>query len=345
MRQASRRSWRIGQTQSVRVVFMSYRGTLQADALKLVAKKLQSSLAIEGELPEDGLAAFGDDGDDLMMALARRIVSGEEEGADRNFPDDQFGHLMQQRRIGPLSTGGDRRVASRVRQADHLYVVVREKVRDGRGLRAGAVGHHPQEGDSLLPEVLELNVERHEVAVVAHHRYEPGGISDEVGNGVDGDRDIRRILGVGAGEVLYTSNGYGQIGKATAGPYVPERYPVGPDVEVQTRQGRSFLRPLPYDGLDEELGTALEILRVDVQGGRGGPGFHRGPGGRSRRLLGVDELSEWTEHSYPLQLCVFTAYSTDAILRTGCHAVATAAGDGYGRTGMEEKAAEVRASH
>ena len=79
MRQASRRSWRIGQTRPVKVVFMSYRNTLQADALKLVAKKLQSSLAVEGELPEDGLAAYGDDGDDLIMALARKIVNGDEE--------------------------------------------------------------------------------------------------------------------------------------------------------------------------------------------------------------------------------------------------------------------------
>ena len=82
MRQASRRSWRIGQTRPVKVVFMSYRNTLQADALKLVAKKLQSSLAVEGELPEDGLAAYGDDGDDLMMALARKIVSGEEDDSE-----------------------------------------------------------------------------------------------------------------------------------------------------------------------------------------------------------------------------------------------------------------------
>ncbi len=79
VRQASRRSWRVGQTRPVKVVFMSYRNTLQADALKLVAKKMQSSLAVEGELPEDGLAAYGDDGDDMMMALARKIVSGEEE--------------------------------------------------------------------------------------------------------------------------------------------------------------------------------------------------------------------------------------------------------------------------
>ena len=55
-----------------------------------MAKKLQSSLAVEGELPEDGLAAYGDDGDDLMMALARKlvldhdrgIVSGDEDEAE-----------------------------------------------------------------------------------------------------------------------------------------------------------------------------------------------------------------------------------------------------------------------
>ena len=69
MRQASRRSWRIGQTEPVKVVFMAYRHALQADALKLVAQKLQASLAVEGELPEDGLAAHGDEGDDLMLAL------------------------------------------------------------------------------------------------------------------------------------------------------------------------------------------------------------------------------------------------------------------------------------
>ena len=90
MRQASRRSWRIGQTRPVKVVFMSYRNTLQADALKLVAKKLQSSLAVEGELPEDGLAAYGDDRDDLMMALARKIVSGDEEKDEAESLEEAF---------------------------------------------------------------------------------------------------------------------------------------------------------------------------------------------------------------------------------------------------------------
>ncbi len=79
LRQASRRSWRIGQTRPVQVVYLAYGQTLPADALTLVAKKLQSSLAVEGELPEAGLAAYGDDGDDLLLALARQIVSGEPE--------------------------------------------------------------------------------------------------------------------------------------------------------------------------------------------------------------------------------------------------------------------------
>ncbi len=87
MRQASRRSWRIGQTRPVKVIFMAYRVTLQADALKLVAQKLQSSLAVEGELPEDGLAAYGDDGDDIMLALARKIVNGEEEEEGESVED------------------------------------------------------------------------------------------------------------------------------------------------------------------------------------------------------------------------------------------------------------------
>ena len=88
-RQASRRSWRIGQTRPVKVVFMSYRNTLQADALKLVAKKMQSSLAVEGELPEDGLAAYGDDGDDLMMTLARKLVLDHDRGIVSSEEDDE----------------------------------------------------------------------------------------------------------------------------------------------------------------------------------------------------------------------------------------------------------------
>ena len=60
---------------------MAYRGTLRTNALKLVAKKLQSWLAAERSCPRTA-GRIRDDGDDLMMALARKIVSGEEDDAE-----------------------------------------------------------------------------------------------------------------------------------------------------------------------------------------------------------------------------------------------------------------------
>ena len=54
------------------VVFMAYRNTLQADALKLVAKKLQSSLAVEGEFPEDA------DSVESVFAQAQQVAADAE---------------------------------------------------------------------------------------------------------------------------------------------------------------------------------------------------------------------------------------------------------------------------
>lgn len=74
LRQASRRSWRIGQAAPVEVTFLVYERTLQADALGLVAAKTRASLMVEGELPEEGLAALEGDGSDVILALARRLT-------------------------------------------------------------------------------------------------------------------------------------------------------------------------------------------------------------------------------------------------------------------------------
>ncbi len=79
MRQASRRSWRIGQTRPVKVVFMSYRNTLQADALKLGGEEAAKLPRRRGRAAGGRPGRLGGDGNDLMMALARRIVSGGEE--------------------------------------------------------------------------------------------------------------------------------------------------------------------------------------------------------------------------------------------------------------------------
>src|SRR5262249_18018460 len=70
LRQASRRCWRIGQREPVEVTHLVYGDTLQADALALVAAKVRSSLMVEGDLPEDGLAAVEADGQDMFVALA-----------------------------------------------------------------------------------------------------------------------------------------------------------------------------------------------------------------------------------------------------------------------------------
>jgi hypothetical protein len=74
LRQASRRSWRIGQKRPVRVKFLHYAGTMQESCLRLMGKKLLVSLALEGKFANDGLQSFEDD-DDMLTAMARELVT------------------------------------------------------------------------------------------------------------------------------------------------------------------------------------------------------------------------------------------------------------------------------
>jgi hypothetical protein len=74
LRQASRRSWRIGQKRPVRVGFLTYSSTAQESCLRLMGKKLLVSLAMEGKLQADGLQAMNED-DDLLTAMARELVT------------------------------------------------------------------------------------------------------------------------------------------------------------------------------------------------------------------------------------------------------------------------------
>jgi hypothetical protein len=75
LRQAARRSWRIGQTQPVRVVYLAYRETMQAVALELIARKLAAALVVEGEVP-DGLAEFGQAQASLVDELGAALREG-----------------------------------------------------------------------------------------------------------------------------------------------------------------------------------------------------------------------------------------------------------------------------
>jgi hypothetical protein len=74
LRQASRRSWRIGQREAVRVAFFTYSETAQERCLRLMGKKLLVSLALEGKLRVDGLQAMDED-DDVLTAMARELVT------------------------------------------------------------------------------------------------------------------------------------------------------------------------------------------------------------------------------------------------------------------------------
>src|SRR5207249_1347219 len=74
LRQASRRSWRIGQTQEVTVKYFAYANTAQETCLRLMGRKLLVALAMEGKFSTEGLQAAGED-DDLLMAMARELVT------------------------------------------------------------------------------------------------------------------------------------------------------------------------------------------------------------------------------------------------------------------------------
>jgi hypothetical protein len=100
VRQASKRSWRIGQTEPVEVTFFAYAGTMQATALGLVARKLRSALQLEGDRFDAGLAG-ADEGDDSLLALlARALRSGERpDDVERLFADLRQAEADQRREL------------------------------------------------------------------------------------------------------------------------------------------------------------------------------------------------------------------------------------------------------
>jgi hypothetical protein len=83
LRQASRRSWRIGQRLPVRVKFLCYQGTMQAKCLRLMGKKLLVALAMEGKFAGEGLQSLDED-DDMLTSMAKELVekNGIGESAD-----------------------------------------------------------------------------------------------------------------------------------------------------------------------------------------------------------------------------------------------------------------------
>lgn len=98
LRQASRRSWRLSQTRDIKVYFMYYKDTIQQKAVKLMASKLQASMALEGKFSEEGLRAMSDN-NDMLTQIAGSVVDGIKETVDENiFAAAKF---MKSERKGP----------------------------------------------------------------------------------------------------------------------------------------------------------------------------------------------------------------------------------------------------
>jgi len=74
LRQASRRSWRITQKNPVKVFYLTYSDTMQTRAMKLIATKLETSLALEGELTDKGLSALSESSDSMTRQLAKALL-------------------------------------------------------------------------------------------------------------------------------------------------------------------------------------------------------------------------------------------------------------------------------
>jgi len=58
----------------VKVYYLTYSDTMQTRAMKLIATKLETSLALEGELTDKGLSALSDSSDSMSRQLAKALL-------------------------------------------------------------------------------------------------------------------------------------------------------------------------------------------------------------------------------------------------------------------------------
>ena len=86
MGQASKRAFRVGQSQDCRTYYFAYADSVQSDALSLCAKKMQVSLAVEGKLSETAMTNLAEESEETYLTLARRLVQA---ASDRDLTAEQ----------------------------------------------------------------------------------------------------------------------------------------------------------------------------------------------------------------------------------------------------------------
>ena len=100
LRQASRRSWRIGQKHPVQVKFLVSKATTQTMCLRLMGKKMLVALMMEGKFSGEGIHSLESD-EDMMSAMARELVERGRvgESADAVWADlkrERAQHMVSQ---------------------------------------------------------------------------------------------------------------------------------------------------------------------------------------------------------------------------------------------------------
>jgi len=93
LRQASRRSWRIGQKHDVRVKFLMYSATVQENQIRLMGKKLLVAMMMEGKFSGEGLDGFEED-DDMVTSMVRELL---EKGKVGESADAVWANLAHER--------------------------------------------------------------------------------------------------------------------------------------------------------------------------------------------------------------------------------------------------------
>ena len=106
LRQASRRSWRIPQQKPVKVFFLTYTDTMQTRLMQLMAQKLTTSLAIEGELSDKGLAALCETSDTLAIELAKMLIEKSGNDQVRGLKDIWAGYRKKEVQMAAKMTDG-----------------------------------------------------------------------------------------------------------------------------------------------------------------------------------------------------------------------------------------------
>jgi|YelNatPaOPRAMG01_1025707.scaffolds.fasta_scaffold20396_7 hypothetical protein len=122
-RQASRRSWRIGQHRHVVVKFLTYKDMVQETCRRLMARKLLVALAREGKFSTEGLQAVGDE--DMLMAMARELVTEKRRLVNPLRP---FGASFRGGKRKPLERGRNQSPRPRL-TSNRWFVVAHQRQR------------------------------------------------------------------------------------------------------------------------------------------------------------------------------------------------------------------------